>query len=156
MLLCDIYTAVDVLIETYETGQPCRDVLGYNKTDVDTTNTQTMLSTSEDDKPKLAQLGLHTMLKMIFIDNFVHGDLHPGNILLRVKNACTAAGGDNNYNIPSKKENVLLHGNSNSREEDVGDELEMVILDAGIVCELEDQDQRNFADLFKGISKCHM
>lgn len=31
---------------------------------------------------KLAQIGLQTFLKMVFTTNFVHGDLHPGNLLV--------------------------------------------------------------------------
>ncbi len=33
-------------------------------------------------KRKLARIGVDTFLKMCFNDNFVHGDLHPGNILV--------------------------------------------------------------------------
>ncbi|CAJ0572717.1 unnamed protein product, partial [Mesorhabditis spiculigera] len=32
---------------------------------------------------KIAMLGARALLKMVFVDNFVHGDLHPGNILVR-------------------------------------------------------------------------
>lgn len=32
---------------------------------------------------KIALIGARALLKMIFVDNFVHGDLHPGNILVR-------------------------------------------------------------------------
>jgi hypothetical protein len=28
----------------------------------------------------LARIGLHAFLKMLFLDNFVHGDLHPGDV----------------------------------------------------------------------------
>ena len=31
----------------------------------------------------IADIGLHMYLKMMLVDNFVHGDLHPGNILVR-------------------------------------------------------------------------
>jgi aarF domain-containing kinase len=33
----------------------------------------------------MAALGLDMFLKMVFIDNFVHGDLHPGNIIVKTK-----------------------------------------------------------------------
>lgn len=33
-------------------------------------------------KRKLARIGVNAFLKMCFNDNFVHGDLHPGNILV--------------------------------------------------------------------------
>ena len=35
-------------------------------------------------KNKLSDLCVRTLVKMIFFDNFIHGDLHPGNILVRV------------------------------------------------------------------------
>ena len=34
----------------------------------------------EAEKKRLAKSGLSAFLKMVFLDNFVHGDLHPGNI----------------------------------------------------------------------------
>jgi ubiquinone biosynthesis protein len=34
------------------------------------------------DKKKLARIGGEAILKMVFVDGFVHADLHPGNILL--------------------------------------------------------------------------
>lgn len=37
------------------------------------------------DPRKVARLGLHALLKMIFVDGFVHADLHPGNILVTVQ-----------------------------------------------------------------------
>jgi aarF domain-containing kinase len=35
------------------------------------------------DNKKLARIGLNAYLKMMLFDNFVHADLHPGNILVR-------------------------------------------------------------------------
>lgn len=34
------------------------------------------------DRARLARLGAEAILKMIFVDGFVHADLHPGNIIL--------------------------------------------------------------------------
>lgn len=34
------------------------------------------------EKKILATLGLQMVMKMIFLHDFVHGDLHPGNILV--------------------------------------------------------------------------
>ena len=34
-------------------------------------------------KVKLSDLGCRAILKMVFFDNFIHGDLHPGNLLVR-------------------------------------------------------------------------
>jgi ubiquinone biosynthesis protein len=40
------------------------------------------LGTSEHDRTRLARIGFHILLKMIFEDGFVHADLHPGNIFV--------------------------------------------------------------------------
>ncbi len=37
---------------------------------------------TDSDPVRLARIGFHTLLKMIFDDAFVHADLHPGNILI--------------------------------------------------------------------------
>jgi len=34
------------------------------------------------EKRKLAEMGLEMVMKMIFLHDFIHGDLHPGNILV--------------------------------------------------------------------------
>jgi aarF domain-containing kinase len=34
------------------------------------------------ERKRIASAGLHSFLKMIFLDNFVHADLHPGNIMV--------------------------------------------------------------------------
>lgn len=56
-------------------------------------------------------------LSQVFLENFVHGDLHPGNLLVDQRD----------------------------------DKLRLVVLDAGIVCKLGDEDRRNFVDLFHAI-----
>jgi len=35
-------------------------------------------------KVRLSDMGSRAMIKMIFFDNFVHGDMHPGNILVQI------------------------------------------------------------------------
>ncbi|CAF0877705.1 unnamed protein product [Rotaria sp. Silwood1] len=60
----------DILFETYENGQLLNE----------------FMKTCRDTKirKKLAYLGVNAYLKMLFVDNFVHADLHPGNILVRL------------------------------------------------------------------------
>lgn len=57
--------------------------------------------------------------RQVFLDNFIHGDLHPGNLLV------------------GRRENSA--------------EPCLVMLDAGIVCELTGEDRKNFLDLFHAI-----
>lgn len=39
-------------------------------------------SSKEEERSKLAELGVDMLLKMVFRDNYWHGDLHPGNIMV--------------------------------------------------------------------------
>ena len=55
-----------VLVETFIDGLPVREFLGA---DVET-------------RMHLSDVGLRTVLHMIFMNNFVHADMHPGNILI--------------------------------------------------------------------------
>uniref|UniRef100_A0A7S1GYA7 ABC1 atypical kinase-like domain-containing protein n=2 Tax=Hemiselmis andersenii TaxID=464988 RepID=A0A7S1GYA7_HEMAN len=56
-----------VLVESFEGGEPIATHL-----------------TGEDGvvKRRLARIGVDAFLKMCFLDNFVHGDMHPGNMLV--------------------------------------------------------------------------
>lgn len=59
-----------VLVETYEAGE---HISRYVR--------------EEPGSPissRLAELGSQAMLKMMLIDNLIHSDLHPGNILVRL------------------------------------------------------------------------
>ena len=41
---------------------------------------------------QIVALGVDTYLKMLLADNFVHTDLHPGNILVRVRGVSAQPG----------------------------------------------------------------
>jgi len=56
----------DVLVEKFIEGEPIRN----------------FLQSDEKTRLHLSNLGMHTVFKMVFINNFVHADLHPGNILV--------------------------------------------------------------------------
>eukprot|EP01096_Ripella_sp_DP13-Kostka_P011841 TRINITY_DN4859_c0_g1_i3.p1 TRINITY_DN4859_c0_g1~~TRINITY_DN4859_c0_g1_i3.p1 ORF type:complete len:597 (+),score=210.13 TRINITY_DN4859_c0_g1_i3:65-1855(+) len=68
----------EVLVETFEEGVPISDYLKIH---------QSKSKRKEDVaiNKHLAALGFNAYLKMLLIDNFVHADLHPGNILVREK-----------------------------------------------------------------------
>ena len=44
---------------------------------------------NEELKKELASIGVDALLKMIFIDNFAHADMHPGNLFVKVTGECT-------------------------------------------------------------------
>ncbi|CAJ2645388.1 probable serine/threonine-protein kinase abkC [Trifolium pratense] len=60
-----------VLVETYEQGE---SVLHFVEE----------LEGHEHIKSSLAHIGTHALLKMLLVDNFIHADMHPGNILVRM------------------------------------------------------------------------
>jgi aarF domain-containing kinase len=62
------------LVETFEEGQLIGDWLQLATVD------ENGIAGSEG--AELAAIGLRTFLRMLFIHNFCHGDLHPGNILV--------------------------------------------------------------------------
>ena len=72
-------------------------------------------------KKKLAQSLMGAFLKMMFLDNFVHCDLHPGNILIEEDN-----------NNPTKKNKIVL-------------------LDTGMANSLQSQDLQNLKDVFTAV-----
>ncbi|XP_014922547.2 uncharacterized aarF domain-containing protein kinase 2 isoform X1 [Acinonyx jubatus] len=121
----------DVLVETYEESVP---VSSYQQAGIPV-----------DLKKKIARLGINMLLKMIFVDNFVHADLHPGNILVQGADGL------------SKSQEARL------QQVDVCDTLVMamtpapcplrlVLLDAGIVAELQDADLSNFRAVFMAVA----
>lgn len=59
-----------VLVEEYAGGTPISQILKDPEFPV-------------AEKRRIARVGLGAFLKMVFLDNFVHGDLHPGNIFVR-------------------------------------------------------------------------
>lgn len=63
------WIAQNALCETYELGQPMGEYLDKH-----------------NGNSKLAKIGLKTFFNMLFMHNFVHGDLHPGNISVRDSN----------------------------------------------------------------------
>ena len=85
-------------------------------------------------RKRLAGPLLRGFLKMVFIDNFIHSDLHPGNVL--VKAIPTTSSSDASSNNPRKKKQVHYT---------------IIFLDAGIATSLQPNDKKNLKDLFKAV-----
>ncbi|KAL8214685.1 hypothetical protein R6Q57_004134 [Mikania cordata] len=102
-----------VLVETFEQGE---SVSRY----VDELEGHIRLKSS------LAHIGTHALLKMLLVDNFIHADMHPGNILVRSK--------------PSRK------GIFKSKPH-------VIFLDVGMTAELSKSDRVNLLDFFKAVAR---
>ncbi|GJP39223.1 hypothetical protein CLOM_g23616, partial [Closterium sp. NIES-68] len=83
---------------------------------------------------ELAELGSHTLLKMLLVDNFIHADLHPGNILVRMQRG---------HLLSAPDEGVGLSLSSHPH---------IVLLDVGMTAELEPRYRANMLEFFKAIA----
>ncbi|KAI9120558.1 hypothetical protein K1719_007591 [Acacia pycnantha] len=103
-----------VLVETYEQGESVShyvdDLQGHERI-----------------KTALAHIGTHALLKMLLVDNFIHADMHPGNILVRM----------------SQK---------SSRRRFFKSKPHVVFLDVGMTAELSGSDRLNLLELFKAVA----
>ncbi|OWM85121.1 hypothetical protein CDL15_Pgr027908 [Punica granatum] len=105
-----------VLVESYEQGE---SVSHY----VDELEGHTRL------KSALAHIGTHALLKMLLVDNFIHADMHPGNILVRV---------------PKNKSSGKPLSKSKPH---------VVFLDVGMTAELSKSDRINLLEFFKAVAR---
>ncbi|XP_038176660.1 uncharacterized aarF domain-containing protein kinase 2 isoform X2 [Arvicola amphibius] len=121
----------DVLVETYEESVP---VSSYQQAGI-----------PEDLKRRIAQLGINMLLKMIFVDNFVHGDLHPGNILVQGADGLSPS-------LETQQQQVNVRDTLVATIAPALCPLRLVLLDAGIVSELQASDLRNFRAVFLAVA----
>ncbi|TKA67801.1 hypothetical protein B0A55_09926 [Friedmanniomyces simplex] len=156
------YTTRQVLVEEYATGIPLEHFL-QNGGGVF--------------QKEIADEGLDAFLHMLLIDNFIHADLHPGNIMVRFYKPVTIDVGAQFPSLRGKKkanpsespdvtEEVLerlrpyLHAKSTTVWEATlkqidaeGYRPQLIFIDTGLVTELNDLNRKNFLDLFKAIAE---
>ena len=97
----------------------------------------------EEDRKKYAKLIFHAVFQMVFRDNFLHADMHPGNILL---------GGLQPKKNPIKASTRPESNNLNVEYCCSSGEERIVLLDGGICASLSIEDRQNFIDLFHCIA----
>lgn len=112
-------------METYEAGESVSKYI--NNARLDEVNEDSHMNKA------LADLGLRILLKMLLSDNFLHADLHPGNIHVRMEER--AAGWW--ASLTGAREKVLRPT--------------LVLLDCGMATELSERNQVNLVDFFRAV-----
>ncbi|KAK3047140.1 hypothetical protein LTS18_013218, partial [Coniosporium uncinatum] len=155
------YTTRQVLVEEFATGIPLEDFLENG---------------GGVFQKEIADEGLDAFLRMVLIDNFIHADLHPGNIMVRFYKP-------EKLDVPKmpfgSKENKQLKEMENSKDvtEEVLQRLrplrkdpqgwksqleeldhegyrpQLIFIDTGLVTELNETNRTNFLDLFKAVAE---
>lgn len=154
----------EVLVEEYEDALPLKYFLRNGGGPYD---------------EKIANLGLDAFLEMLLLDNWTHGDLHPGNIMVRMVRPETyhiigplihrlkgdAPPAEPAIPTASRRETAIVHelralsGDQDKwlgRLEELYDQglvPQLVFIDAGLVTSLDETNRRNFLDLFQAVAE---
>lgn len=124
----------------------------------------------------ISKEGLDAFLRMLLLDNFVHADLHPGNIMVRFYQAEQPNIPSLPLRKPSEKphpqhqpdvtEQVLARLRPIRNKQDTkaweaelkkideeGFRPQLIFIDTGLVTELNGANRRNFLDLFRAVAE---
>jgi aarF domain-containing kinase len=121
---------------------------------------------------EIASEGLDAFLRMLLLDNFVHADLHPGNIMVRFYQSekpqlfFSKRKDVNPAGQPDVTEQVLARLHPFRHKKDIraweaelqkidneGFRPQLIFIDTGLVTELNAMNRRNFLDLFKSVAE---
>ncbi|KAG6010930.1 hypothetical protein E4U21_002600 [Claviceps maximensis] len=131
----------------------------------------------------IADEGLDAFLRMLLLDNFVHADLHPGNIMVRFYQAAQPNLGLSSSSSSSSKAKNTPDTNAHNNEVDVTEQVlerlrpyrhrankaaweaelaeidaegyrpQLIFIDTGLVTELNATNRANFLDLFRAVAE---
>jgi aarF domain-containing kinase len=121
---------------------------------------------------EIADEGLDAFLRMLLLDNFIHADLHPGNIMVRFYQSSkphlpfSKHADEDPKSQPDVTEQVLARLRPYRHKKDTkawnaelekidkeGFRPQLIFIDTGLVTELNATNRRNFLDLFKAVAE---
>ncbi|ANB14957.1 hypothetical protein AWJ20_2576 [Sugiyamaella lignohabitans] len=145
------FSTSKVLVEEYISGIPMTKLMQRS-------------NGSGNIEKEISNKGLDAFLKMLLVDNFIHADLHPGNIyvkfykkgklnLLATQDTVTSQ----EVEQATQRLMSLVDDGDKFRQEldtlyEEGYRPQVCFIDAGLVTELNQVNRRNFIDLFKAIA----
>jgi len=151
------FTTRQVLVEEYAQGIPLSDF---------------MENGGGVFQQEIANEGLDAFLRMLLIDNFVHADLHPGNIMVRFYQSSKPHLPFSKHKDvdpeaqPDVTEQVLARLRPYRHKKDTeawdaelqkidqeGFRPQLIFIDTGLVTELNATNRTNFLDLFKAVAE---
>lgn len=127
---------------------------------------------------EIADEGLDAFLHMLLIDNFIHADLHPGNIMVRFyepagvqsslpsslrrdKDTAKVEGLKNGTDVTERvlerlrpfRHDKTAWVNTLAQIDKEGYRPQLIFIDTGLVTELNELNRTNFLDLFKAVAE---
>lgn len=152
------YTTRNLLIEEFAQGIPMEDFLQNG---------------GGTFQKEIADEGLNAFLTMVLIDNFIHADLHPGNIMVRFykpekldvpmftrKEERTTGPKESKDVTEEVLERLRPHKKNPDKWKATLQEIDtegyrpqLIFIDTGLVTELNARNRANFLDLFKAVAE---
>ena len=149
----------DVLVETYEEGVSLSQWL--QERELFSSSSHSRTERQQKVEAKIADIGARSFFEMVLVHNFIHSDLHPGNILIARKKKTTTEQKASLFSLfsffgeknASKSEHSTTTSNNNDRvEEGEEDEIRLIYLDVGLTTVLRKQSRNNFIALFSAVA----
>jgi aarF domain-containing kinase len=160
-----IYASSAVIIETFEAGAVVSDVLDAFESLIPNAKSVTVEEGGSEDTASfpvsdlipvdmakfIVTTGLGLYLKMLLVDNLMHADLHPGNIMLAAvgKGMCEVTENDMDLLVP--KENPLTCSATEKKIKEA--RYRVCLVDAGMVARLTDEESSTFIGLLASLGE---